>query len=191
MADFKIALENTLKNEGGYSNYTDDPGGETYKGISRRNNPNWPGWIDIDLAKHKPNFKKKIGNNKELDNIVDYLYREMYWDVISGDDIENQKVSCVIFDFAVNTGTVNCIKLLQNNLYSKFETLRVDGIMGPKTLNVLNANASGIVRLNVNGEEYFLNQFKNMRMNWYLNLCKKNNKLRKFLYGWLIRATRD
>ena len=35
MADFKIAFEKVLEQEGGYVNDVNDPGGETYKGVAR------------------------------------------------------------------------------------------------------------------------------------------------------------
>lgn len=35
MADFKKAFVEVIKNEGGYVNDPDDPGGEIYKGVAR------------------------------------------------------------------------------------------------------------------------------------------------------------
>ena len=55
MADFNESLKYILKNEGLYSNDTLDAGGETYKGISRKNNAEWEGWTIIEAAKKKPN----------------------------------------------------------------------------------------------------------------------------------------
>ncbi len=40
MANFNNAFNLVLKNEGSYSNDPDDPGGETYKGISRKTGRN-------------------------------------------------------------------------------------------------------------------------------------------------------
>ena len=48
---FKKALEHMLKFEGGYANDPNDSGGETFRGVSRRNWPKWPGWPLIDRAK--------------------------------------------------------------------------------------------------------------------------------------------
>ena len=48
---FKKALEHTLKREGCYANHGKDRGKETYKGISRKYHPKWPGWELIDEAK--------------------------------------------------------------------------------------------------------------------------------------------
>ena len=51
MADFEKAFINTMGYEGGYVYDPDDAGGETYKGISRRYHPSWPGWRIIDKVK--------------------------------------------------------------------------------------------------------------------------------------------
>ena len=56
MADFKKALTETLRHEGGYVNDPKDPGGETYKGISRKNHPDWEGWNIIDEKKILSSF---------------------------------------------------------------------------------------------------------------------------------------
>ena len=39
MADFNDAFDETMGHEGGYVNDSNDAGGETYRGISRRFNP--------------------------------------------------------------------------------------------------------------------------------------------------------
>ena len=47
---FRLIIEGY---EGNYSNDKDDPGGETYKGISRNMNKDWEGWKIIDSYKGK------------------------------------------------------------------------------------------------------------------------------------------
>lgn len=55
MAEFAKAYKKLEVAEGGYVNDPDDAGGETYKGVSRKANPNWIGWIILDdLKKHHP-----------------------------------------------------------------------------------------------------------------------------------------
>ncbi len=44
MADFKKAFQILEKWEGGYSNHISDTGGETYKGITRKNYPKMSFW---------------------------------------------------------------------------------------------------------------------------------------------------
>ena len=50
MADFNLAFEKMIADEGGYVLHTipGDTGGMTYAGIARNKNPNWPGWNLID-----------------------------------------------------------------------------------------------------------------------------------------------
>ena len=48
MADFNQAFDITMGHEGGYANNKLDTGGETYRGVSRNNWPDWEGWRLID-----------------------------------------------------------------------------------------------------------------------------------------------
>ena len=59
MAEFDISFQKVLSYEGGYVNDPDDPGGETYKGIARKMNSKWDGWVLVDLLKQKPGFPAK------------------------------------------------------------------------------------------------------------------------------------
>ena len=100
MADFDLALEATLKAEGGYVDDKDDPGGETYKGIARSRNPKWPGWITVDILKNKRNFPANLDNDPQLQSEVKDLYEVNYWHRVKGDDITDQDIAESIFDFA-------------------------------------------------------------------------------------------
>lgn len=117
MANFEKALELVLKNEGGYVNDPNDNGGETYKGISRRANPQWSGWKIIDGYKKKyKDFKKKLDSDNELQKCVKSLYRSNYWNPIKGDDLVHQDMAEEIFDAAVNFGITKAIKLAQKTV---------------------------------------------------------------------------
>lgn len=48
---FSHIAGDTLKHEGGYANHPADKGGETYRGITRKHNPEWSGWKYIDEVK--------------------------------------------------------------------------------------------------------------------------------------------
>ena len=65
MANFDLAYEKILQNEGRYSSDPNDPGGETYKGVSRCSWNSWKGWPYIDLNKLLPGFPANL--EKELD----------------------------------------------------------------------------------------------------------------------------
>ena len=51
-ASFKPAFDATMRNEGGYGNDPQDPGGETYRGIARKFHSKWEGWTTIDALDH-------------------------------------------------------------------------------------------------------------------------------------------
>ena len=81
---FNQAFLRTLKYEGGRTN---DTGGDTKYGISKKNNPD----VDID--------KLTIEGARRL-------YKERYWDAISGDKLaaRDPKLAQAAFDTAVNQG---------------------------------------------------------------------------------------
>lgn len=118
MAKFIDAYKKVLNNEGIYSNDPDDAGGETYKGISRKANPNWDGWISIDAIKkaHPTTFKGILKKTPELEKKVQELYKDKYWDCFELDDVSSQLVAEQMFDTAVNQGQTAAIKFAQRVL---------------------------------------------------------------------------
>lgn len=115
MATFNDAYDKLLINEGGYVDDPDDAGGETYKGISRKNNPTWGGWKIIDnLKRTNPNgFKKALDKNKTLQTKVRDLYKLKYWNIFELDDIPSQDIAEQMFDAAVNCGVQRAIIFAQ------------------------------------------------------------------------------
>lgn len=93
MNDFYKAVEFVLKHEGGYSNDSNDPGGETKFGISKRAYPN----LDI----------KNLTRDKAIE-----IYKRDYWDKLP--DTLPAAIHCVLFDCAVNAGAGRAIRLLQS-----------------------------------------------------------------------------
>lgn len=118
MADFKTAYKKIEAAEGSYCFDPDDAGGETYKGISRRANPNWDGWISIDVIKkaYPTTFKGILKKTPELEKKVQDLYKDKYWDCFELDDVPNQLVAEQMFDTAVNQGQTAAIKFAQRVL---------------------------------------------------------------------------
>ena len=94
MADFLPAFEAMLLNEGGYklTDIAGDRGGQTYAGIARKSNPNWPGWIYIDRGDTPPA------------SLVRAFYREEFWDRLCCDDIEIEAIARSLFDFSFDGG---------------------------------------------------------------------------------------
>ena len=116
MADFEKSIQIILDHEGSYVNNSNDFGGETNFGISKKSYPN----IDI--------------KNLTIDQ-AKQIYNKDYWIPIQGDQIIDQDFATALLDFAVNAGVVTAIKQVQKCL-----NIISDGIFGPKTLFAINTN---------------------------------------------------
>jgi len=169
--NFIKSLEETLKFEGLYSFDPDDPGGETYCGISRKNFPRWDGWHSIDYLKHKINLETQ--EVPELEEKVADFYYQNFWTPLSLDKIQSFKKAKVLFDAGVNMGLHNTKKLAQKVL-----KVTPDGIIGPITIKALNEI----------DEDYFVAEFKLKRIEYYINLTKRKPVFRKYIVGWVSRV---
>lgn len=132
MANFDIFYVKLSANEGGYVNDPNDNGGETFRGISRRANPNWIGWKTIDTLKQEyPNeYKKIINGSTMLAKLSKDFYKYAYWDIFECDSYSSQRVAEQIADTCVNCGQQAAIKIAQRILNER-ET-------GKWSLNLLN-----------------------------------------------------
>lgn len=119
MAQFDEEFDKVVLTEGGYVNDSDDAGGETYLGISRRNNPRWVGWEVIDDIKKKYGTKgitARLKKDTALTNSAKLLYKQNYWDVLELDDIPSQSIAHELFDTCVNCGKATAIRIAQQVL---------------------------------------------------------------------------
>jgi len=111
---FDQAMVIILASEGGYSNNSADPGGETNFGISKRAFP------DVDIASLTVDGAKA-------------LYKQHYWDKTAGGlDNVDPGLALVLMDAAVNNGVGAANKFLQSAL-----GVAADGVVGPQTLAAL------------------------------------------------------
>lgn len=116
MANFNEEFNELILIEGGYVNDFDDSGGETYLGISRKNNPSWIGWKTIDSIKNQygtSGITKRLKANISLTESAKALYKERYWDIMDLDDIPSQAIAHQMFDTAVNCGVSRAINFAQ------------------------------------------------------------------------------
>lgn len=116
MAKFDIEFDKVIIAEEGYINDPDDAGGETYLGISRKNNPKWIGWEIIDDIKKKYGTKgitARLKKDEALTNSAKLLYKQKYWDVLELDDIPSQNIAHELFDTSVNCGVKTAINIAQ------------------------------------------------------------------------------
>jgi lysozyme family protein len=183
MANFELALAKTLAHEGGYSNDSDDPGGMTYCGISRRAWPKWEGWRYADnRAASSPSVQATIRDYEYLQKLVADFYCANFWLPIHGDEIESQEIAEYLFDFAVNSGVSDAVKALQqaNNRWFPDSPLKVDGIIGHDTITSLFVYNDS--------PHAFMDTFKTFRLAHYMNAIADNPKLAKFARGWVARA---
>lgn len=116
MADFDIEFKKLIFTEGGYVNDPDDAGGETYLGISRKNNKYWNGWKIIDTTKKlygTKNITARLKKDITLTNSAKVLYKQNYWDIFDLDDLQSQKIAHQMFDTCVNCGARTAVLLAQ------------------------------------------------------------------------------
>lgn len=173
MALFQPAFEKILKNEGGYVNDPQDPGGETYKGIARNMQSKWNGWVRIDLGKTKQGFPQNLEQDEVLQLQISKFYETNYWDPIGADDITHQQVAESIFDFGVNAGIKTAIILAQQVVEAT-----ADGVSGPKTVE----------KINNFDPDHFIAAFTVMKIARYVSIVKRRPDSKKYFYGWICRA---
>lgn len=160
-AKFLLAIEEVIRNEGGYVNHPSDPGGATNFGITQRTYP-------------KLNIKALTVEQAKQIYYTDWWVKGPY------EAINAQSIATKVFDTAVNVGSKRAYKFLQqacNNLGAK---LTVDGIIGPKTIAVVNSLPA----------PQLLAELRKEQAAYYSNLAQKRPSMKVFLRGWLNRAAR-
>lgn len=165
MADFAPAFEAMIRNEGGYvlHDVPGDRGGQTYAGIARKMNPQWPGWALIDRGQEVPAA------------MVREYYKANYWEPIKGDRITSQVIAQTIFDFHVNAGSV------ARKLAQLVVGATPDGVIGDKTLAALNAY----------DEAKFVMAYALVKIARYRDIVTRDRTQMKFLLGWINRTLLD
>ncbi len=105
---FTDSINNVLLSEGGYANNSNDPGGETNFGISKKSYP----YLDI--------------KNLTKDQAIAIYYRD-FWQPIQG-DILPQAIAFNVLDAAINQGAKTAVMMLQSAI-----GVSPDGAFGPKS----------------------------------------------------------
>lgn len=169
MKEFTDYFEVILEHEGGFVNHPSDPGGATNYGISFRflkginlndADIDQDGDLDIDdILALTPEDSEK-------------LYKKYFWNPLRLEGIENELLKLHIFDHGVNAGLRTAVRLLQRILQ-----LEDDGVIGNLTTEAANSYAGDLV------EEY-----KEARRNYYLDIIDGNPKLAVFKNGWFNRV---
>lgn len=166
MADFLPAFEAMIKNEGGYVLHTvaGDRGGQTYAGIARNRWPQWAGWAVVDA-----------GGQPQPD-LVRGFYRANFWTAMRLEEVKDQRVARMLFDFGVNAGISTAVKLAQIVVGTT-----PDGRMGPKTISALNAIDPSV----------FVPTYSLAKIARYRDIVTRDRTQIKFIVGWLSRVLNE
>ncbi len=105
---FEKGYKFVRKWEGGYSNDVDDPGGETFNGLSKKYNSN--------INKTTTEIEKR--NH----------YKKKYWEETNANKID-KRFAPIVFDLSTNPGTSGGVKVFQRAL-----KIKDDGVIGSKTI---------------------------------------------------------
>lgn len=189
MGDFLISYKKAMKVEGGYANDPDDSGGETWRGISRKNHPNWKGWGIVDrvrlLTPDKERLERLLGADVELQNLVLDFYKKVFWDVMRLDEVLEQSICDELFESGINLNHEVVVEFLQmainatNRNGRDYPDIDEDGKMGPITVKRLNYHprpAQVLKLLNCQQGVY------------YMNITRKRPSQEKFMTSWLSRV---
>lgn len=184
---FINAFNETMKDEGGYSQDPTDRGGETYKGITRKNFPGWAGWPIVD--KHKPLKNGEIIYDNGLDFLVQSFYKENFWDVNQLDiiDLITPTLAEDIFDAGVNVGYGKAAKWLQSSLnllnrnQKSYPDIKVDGGIGSGTIKALQAC------IKTSPPKRLLVVFNIYQGEFYKDIMEKDPTQEKYV-GWFDRV---
>ncbi len=169
-ADFNTYFPTLLKHEGGWVDNPADRGGKTNMGITFRTFQR----TAQKILGIKPTVKNLKNLTKEQ---AAKIYRAEYWNKIKGDDIPQQELANIMFDFAVNSGPTTAAKYLQMVLKELGANIQVDGSIGPNTLKALNeTDPKEVYRL-----------YKKRRIDFYKKIVKRDPSQKVFLKGWLKR----
>lgn len=200
MADFKISYQKSMSHEGQYSNDPRDLGGETWKGISRKNWPNWQGWAVIDEIKKSVNANdlvKALRADEELEENVQNFYQAEFWNKMLLDQITSQDIANELFDTAINQGQVIAVKQFQealnllNNNQKHYSDIGEDGKMGNATLRahdayMLTANFAGRSQERV--VSTIIKVMNGLQCARYAEICENNPAQEIYFYGWINRV---
>ena len=161
MERFEKIFDYLLKVEGGYSNDKNDRGGKTKYGIIEEEAR------EFGYTGDMRNLTKDFAKN---------IYLKKYYLGNKLDKITDDRVALSIFDWAVNSGRRG-IKKAQIVANKFGANLVIDGIIGNKTLEAINAI----------DPKMFLKEYHEMQRTFYKNLAARDNSQEGFLKGWLNR----
>lgn len=169
--------------EGDYSHDPADRGGETWRGISRRNWPRWPGWAVVDREKARLRIAgaataaqisaliRSLAADTELDALTADFYRQHFWLAFRCHEMP-PRVGVCMFCAGVNHRPDTARRLLQRAL-----RVTADGLIGPVTMAAARrADPDELVP-----------EMLSYRAQLYHDIVVSNSTQARFLRGWFRR----
>lgn len=160
MADFNHYAPLLRSLEGGFVADPDDRGGATMCGVTLST------------------YRRYFGEGRTVDDLRNitpsewtYIMKSGYWDLVRADEIHNQSIAEIFVDWVVNSGVAGI------RAFQRAAGLKVDGIVGNRTLAVLNSP----------NEEVIFNRVQSVRESFYRKIVLNDARQGKFLNGWLRR----
>jgi lysozyme family protein len=118
--NWEIVFPLILREEGGFNNDKNDPGGATNLGVTKAS---WEAYVGHPVT---------VQDMKDLEPfIVKPFYKKMYWDKCRCDELPSG-VDYAVMDLAVNSGPGRAAQMLQHAV-----SVEADGKIGPITLNAV------------------------------------------------------
>jgi len=143
--NFVHCLDIVFKEEGGYTNDPNDPGGPTNFGITLADLKEW---------RNKDVTAEDVKNMSKAE--AQEIYRSKYWNPMQCGDLPNG-IDLEVFDFGVNAGIRTAVKVLQTVI-----GVTADGSVGPITIAAKAADTRATVQA-----------FSQRRLDYYRSLTKE------------------
>lgn len=169
-------INEVIRIEGGYVNDPDDKGGETNFGITasvaRANGYAGP-MKDMPVSFAKQIYRQRYVTEPKFDQVL---------------AIDN-RIGMELIDTGVNMGTHRAAEFIQrwlnafNDTGSRYQTLFVDGRLGPISLAALKAY---IAWRGQNGIVVMMRALNGLQSTRYLEIAEAKPSQKKFLYGWIL-----
>lgn len=164
-ANFKTFIERVLAHEGSYSNHSDDPGGETNWGVTKR----------TALANGYTGSMRAMTRAQAIE-----IYKKAFWERYRCGEMP-YAISFQFFDACVNHGYGNAARMLQRAVGAAD-----DGVIGNKSMDAIHAMSENDVLMRFNCERLVfytkLSNFKTFGKGWVnrvaqnLLLASQDNK---------------
>lgn len=175
MLSYDKATALVIRHEGGLVDDKYDPGGITKWGISKR----FLIIHNIDL-----NGDGVIDNQDIIDMTMEQcqgIYKTYFWDKYPFRKVKYEPLAIKLFDMSFPLGEPQAFKLFQRSINDMGGDIKVDGILGSKTIAGANK---------FNGEQ-LLHHFQERLKDFFQKLASNRPDSKRFLNGWLNRVVAE